>query len=338
MRKKKIIIIITLILFILVVAFLFQKELVKRKPIDTLEMTERHRTELKPTVIGIDWLNNNQWLLVSLKSQKLPNNYYKDTKSFEYDGTSPIIGLKKLALIEQKNVEHMNTGNDTYYTTEFQVELYKVKKTKLKKDKTIDLNKLVKDYDSNYSVRAAFSFTPDEQFLEFAINGVTEFFFLDLQNEEIIKESDMDPTILKKTEESNQVPNEYEFINATNFQNRDVVTTNGLRAIQTNPNQEIGIRYKDKKALKPSYLEEKYPEIRKIYDNDGFGRLNYSQAPPSPEELAKLLVPKGVDPWEDVVIDANRSKDQQEHPIHSLEEFLKWYQPEEEQTTESKSE
>jgi hypothetical protein len=312
-----------------IIFFNWKAETKKKEEVDYSKITERWTTGTKPEIIGIDWINNDQWLLVSAKGQKLPEIRYEENKSIEFETTTPIIGLKHLVLTEEKYFMPAHREDKPSFSTKYQLELYSIGKSSIKKEKEIDLNKLVKKANPDYSVRAVFSFTADEKFLNFAIYDETEFYYLRLADEKIFKESEMDPALLEKTKENETVPAAYEFISTTNFQDRNLVDDNGLWAVQTKPNQELGIRrkHKDNTKLKPSLLEKRYPEIKKIYENNGFGYLNYSQAPPSPEELAELLVPKGEDPWQGVMLEARSSKDGEEHKIDSVEEFLKWYQP-----------
>ncbi|MDA9471088.1 hypothetical protein [Enterococcus sp. 5H] len=322
--KKKYISIFILILIIGFIFFLFLKESKKKEEFDILEITERWITGLKPDITGIDWLNDNTWLLVSAKSTKLPKNYYESNKSIEYETTSPIIGLTKLILINQERFSPMNGGNKPDFSVTYQLEIYSIERQSIKKIKDIDLQKKVKEINKNYTVDNIYSFTYDENFVNFSIHAVNESFYLDLSDEKIFKEAEMDQEILKKTAEANQVPKEYKFISVTNFQDRKVVDNSGFFVSLTNPNQQILIGNK-KENPKSIALEEKYPETKKIFDNDGFGYIDYSQAPPSAEELAKLLVPKNTDPWEGVVLDSKYSTDNEEHTIHSIEDFLKWF-------------
>lgn len=326
--RKQHISILILVLVIGVVIFLFLKESKKKEEFDILKVTERWITGSKPDITGIDWLNNSQWLLVSAKSPKLPKSYYEDNKSIEYETTSPIIGLTKLILIDQERFSSMNSGDKPDFSATYHLDVYSIERKSIKKMKDIDLQKKVKEIDKDYTMDNIYDFTYDEKFVRFSIQGLKEFYYLRLSDEQIIKESEMDREILKKTAEEKQVPKEYKFISATNFQDRKIVDNSGFFVSLTNPNQQVLIGNK-KENSKPIALEEKYPETKKIFDNDGFGYIDYSQAPPSAEELAKLLVPKNTDPWKDVVLDSKYSKDNEEHAIHSIEEFLKWYSEEE---------
>jgi hypothetical protein len=329
--KKRYLTILSLCLVLGIGAIIFfnwKAEAKKKEEFDYFKVTERWITRAKPEIIGIDWLNDDQWLLVSAKGQKLPENYYEENKSIEFETTSPIIGLKYLILIDQKRFSSKK-GDKPNFSTKYEIEIYTIGKKDIKKIKTINMEKKVKALNRNYSMDNVGNFTDGEEFVQFLIHGESEFYYLRLADEKIFKESEMDPALLEKTKENETVPAAYEFISTTNFQDRNLVDDNGLWAVQTKPNQELGIRrkHKDNTKLKPSLLEKRYPEIKKIYENDGFGYLNYSQAPPSPEELAELLVPKGEDPWQGVILKANSSKDGEEHKIDSVEEFLKWYQP-----------
>jgi hypothetical protein len=310
-----------------VIFFNWKAETNEKEEVDYSKITERWTTGTKPEILGIDWLNDDQWLLVSAKGQKLPENYYEENKSIEFETTTPIIGLKHLVLTEEKYFMPAHREDKPSFSTKYQLELYSIGKSSIKKEKEIDLNKLVKKANPDYSVRAVFSFTADEKFLNFAIYDETEFYYLRLADEKIFKESEMDPVLLEKTKENETVPEAYEFISTTNFQDREIVEANGVRAILAEPNKMMGIQSKTNDKQEPSLLEERYPEIKKIYKNNGFGRLIYSQAPPTAEELAQLLVPKGEDPWQGVMLEARSSKDGEEHKIDSVEEFLKWYQP-----------
>jgi hypothetical protein len=307
-----------------IIFFNWKAETNEKEEVDYSKITERWTTGTKPEIIGIDWINNDQWLLVSAKGQKLPEIRYEENKSIEFETTTPIIGLKHLVLTEEKYFMPAHREDKPSFSTKYQLELYSIGKSSIKKEKEIDLNKLVKKANPDYSVRAVFSFTADEKFLNFAIYDETEFYYLRLADEKIFKESEMDPVLLEKTKENETVPAAYKFISRTNFQDRKIVDDNGLFVATIDHEILIG---NQKETSKLSALEERYPVIEKIFKNNGFGYLNYSQAPPSPEELAELLVPKGEDPWQGVMLEARSSKDGEEHKINSVEEFLKWYQP-----------
>jgi hypothetical protein len=312
-----------------VIFFNWKAETNKKEEVDYSKITERWITGTKPEIIGINWVNDDQWLLVSAKGQKLPENYYEENKSIEFETTKPVIGLKHIVLINSKYFMSRTYEYKPSFSTKYEIEIYTIGKKDIKKIKTVNMEKKVKAINENYSMDNVYTFTYDEKYIRFSVNEENERYYFRIADEEIFKESEMDPVLLEKTKENEIVPEAYKFISRTNFQDRDIVDDNGLWAVQTKPNQELGIRrkHKDNTKLKPSLLEKRYPEIKKIYENDGFGYLNYSQAPPSPEELAELLVPKGEDPWQGVILKANSSKDGEEHKIDSVEEFLKWYQP-----------
>jgi hypothetical protein len=324
--KKRYLTILSLCLLLGIGAIIFfnwKAEVKKKEEFDYFKVTERWITRAKPEIIGIDWLNDDQWLLVSAKGQKLPENYYEENKSIEFETTSPIIGLKYLILIDQKRFSSKK-GDKPNFSTKYEIEIYTIGKKDIKKIKTINMEKKVKALNRNYSMDNVGNFTDGEEFVQFLIHGESEFYYLRLADEKIFKESEMDPALLEKTKENETVPAAYEFISTTNFQDRKIVDDNGLFVATIDHEILIG---NQKETSKLSALEERYPVIEKIFKNNGFGYLNYSQAPPSPEELAELLVPKGEDPWQGVMLEARSSKDGEEHKIDSVEEFLKWYQP-----------
>jgi hypothetical protein len=310
-----------------IIFFNWKAETNKKEDVDYSKITERWITGTKPEILGIDWLNDDQWLLVSAKGQKLPENYYEENKSIEFETTKPVIGLKHIVLINSKYFMSRTYEYKPSFSTKYEIEIYTIGKKDIKKIKTVDMEKKVKAINENYSMDNVYTFTYDEKYIRFSVNEENERYYFRIADEKIFKESEMDPALLEKTKENETVPAAYKFISTTNFRNREIVEANGVRAIITEPNKMIGIQSKTNDKQEPSLLEKRYPEIKKIYENDGFGYLNYSQAPPSPEELAELLVPKGEDPWQGVMLEARSSKDGEEHEIDSVEEFLKWYQP-----------
>jgi hypothetical protein len=77
------------------------------------------------------------------------------------------------------------------------------------------------------------------------VNEETERFIIcGMADEEIFKESEMDPVLLEKTKENETVPEAYEFISTTNFQDREIVEANGVRAILAEPNKMMGYNLK----------------------------------------------------------------------------------------------
>jgi hypothetical protein len=307
-----------------IIFFNWKAETNKKEEVDYSKITERWITGTKPEILGIDWVNDDQWLLVSAKGQKLPENYYEENKSIEFETTKPVIGLKHIVLINSKYFMSRTYEYKPSFSTKYEIEIYTIGKKDIKKIKTVNMEKKVKAINENYSMDNVYTFTYDEKYIRFSVNEENERYYFRIADEEIFKESEMDPVLLEKTKENETVPAAYKFISRTNFQDRKIVDDNGLFVATIDHEILIG---NQKETSKLSALEERYPVIEKIFKNNGFGYLNYSQAPPSPEELAELLVPKGEDPWQGVMLEARSSKDGEEHKINSVEEFLKWYQP-----------
>lgn len=164
----------------------------------------------------------------------------------------------------------------------------------------------------------------NEEFLKFTVFGVNEYFYLRLTDEQVLTSSEMDPKILEQAKVESEVPAEYKYLwrSYTNFFERK----NQLSSTSSNDFKNLEL-FSDEKNRSTSQLEDKYPLIRKAIENREYIIIDYSQAPPSAKELAKLLTPKGENPWKDVVLFENGSKDVKEHKLTSVEDFLKWYQP-----------
>lgn len=330
--KKKILISCSIIILTIIIGGVLYKANIKDKKSGTEHINESWYINSQPEITRVDWLNSNKWLAVSWKQpEKTPTTYEKN-KSFIKGTSTPIIGLKKIVLTESEWCL-FNDSVDSDYSTKWLLDIYALKHNSIEKEKRIDLQKIVKSLNNEYSVKSANSFVNNEEFLlvtvyEKNVSQQNEVFYLHLSDEKLLRASEMDSTILKEIAEENEVPDGYKYLwsSYTNFLDRKIVSENNISTLNK---ENIGLRIapKEKSTIPMSNLEKTYPTIEKSVKENNIVVLNYSQVPPSPEEIAKLLVPTDVDPWQDVILYSSGSNDGQEHTITSIDEFLKLYKP-----------
>jgi hypothetical protein len=82
------------------------------------------------------------------------------------------------------------------------------------------------------------------------------------------------------------------------------------------------------KEIPFSYLLKMYPEIKEYMqvNEDEVSYIMFQDMNTSVEQIAQWLLPEGVDMYYNLVLYGDYSKDGQDHEIHSMEEFLEWYQ------------
>jgi hypothetical protein len=84
----------------------------------------------------------------------------------------------------------------------------------------------------------------------------------------------------------------------------------------------------DNKKMPNSALLKKYPEIEKYLElnENEVSYIMFPNVNTDVEQIAQWLLPEGVDMYYNLVLYGDYSKDGQNHEIHSMDEFLEWYQ------------
>ncbi|MGX7013352.1 hypothetical protein [Vagococcus silagei] len=277
-----------------------------------------------PEIEKVQWLHQNQWLMVSSRRPSLHSDVQKAEKRREYVGEL-IVGSDTILSLTTKSFQPKNKP-DKEIQKEFLLKVYPVKDQAVLYDKQINLLDLVKEIDPTFEIKHLGLFSPDMNYLSFGIRENSyDDYYLNINEEKIYPRNKMDKKIIDNIQQINQVPPDYHYWVQTNFEKRDMYGNTTLKTSRGSHYETISFM---KKSTHPNSLkiEQDYPEIRKSLDSGNDVTINYSKNRPSAETLAQLATPIGKETWQDVTINKSASIDKERHTINSTADFLKWYQ------------
>jgi hypothetical protein len=270
-------------------------------------------------------------IVLTKETQKIGSNNDKSEVQTLYPNSEPLVSQKYTAYEESKRLftYSKNGGGDTIVDVDsYYLNVYETKEG-FPFVKKIDVKKVIQAYNSDYlpyMTSPSIGRMNGEECVSFNIYSKKAKTWgyasvaIALEDERVIVEYKKDEYGKDlKVQAENEDPIQFNIVNST-------VTnlSEKLRAYYTTPTQidySNGIDFRNQ-------LTKEFPELIsyfKLTDNENTC-VRVSDTNVSVETIIQALLPEGENMYENLILYGNFSKDGQDHEIHSMEEFLEWYQ------------
>jgi hypothetical protein len=255
----------------------------------------------------------------------------KENKIMEYRDAQPLVSQKYTIYEESKKLltDSKNGGGDTVVD----VDSYYLNVYETKEDfpfvKKIDIKKVIQAYNPDY---LPYMNSPSigrmngEECVSFNIYSKKAKTWgyasvaISLEDERVIVEYKKDEYSRDlKAQAENEKPIQFNIVNST--------VTNLSEKLQANYTNTTQLNYLDEVDIK-NQLTKKSPKLSlyfKVTDDETM-YVRMSDTNVSVETIIQALLPEGENMYENLILYGNFSKDGQNHEIHSMDEFLEWYQ------------
>jgi hypothetical protein len=292
MKKKRSQIIVLAVIVMLVLSigsyYYFTNYLPEQKKIEFRKQDENKKgtltTLVAPEIVAIEHIHNEDWPVVQWQGADTKEDYFKDNVLITETTSNLMLSSKYMVFDLQTFYEE--EGSYKITNKEYQLEIYDIQGKTAKKLYTIDVMKALKKANIKITqITIHNTFLENGEYMRITNNYKTEF-FLELKTGKLYKADE------KELTEDKEQPNASYTINCTNFEK--------LHKNYCFPLYNRFILH-SKANMKQTYgLTKEYPEVQKLLEategEDTKVTVNYSQNPPTLEELLKLIIPVGEDP------------------------------------------
>lgn len=307
-----------LILLIIVIAtgwhFFKNIELLK----DEYEHAELEWEYVRPTeIIGIQHFGKNkQNLLVQMgSSTKGSEKMIEENEIVRTRHFAPQYS-KKYLIQQNSKVRFERREAQEIMVDYFELIVYSIGETELEKYKVIPVVDRVEAYQNNWEPNSSgpiFQYN-NQEYIEIAIRDKeseqSKNVYLNIETEEIIEKLD-----------EQKSPTEYKISHIVNYKDSEKFIP--YYHYDANLSAIIFTKH-ESEDLSQGNLSIFFPEIASdLKKGKNITVLIYEKI--DSDTVLKLLVPKDQNPYEGMILDAEKSIDYQEHEIHSMKEFIKWY-------------
>jgi hypothetical protein len=289
-KRSQIIVLVVIVVFVLSIGsyYYFTDYLPEQKKIEYRKQNKNKKGTLTillaPEIVAIDHIHNGDWPVVQWQWAKAKENYFKD-EVLVSESTGSMLINSKYAVLEPRTF-YREANNSNRITQKHQIEVYNIQGKTAKKLYTIDLMEVFKqaNIQTGY-IETSNVFLENGEYVRISNNYKTEY-FLELKTGKLYKSDE------KELTEDKEQPNASYTINCTNFEKLHKNYCFPLDSCFT---------LSSKSNTKKIYgLTKEYPEVQALLKSTDVGdsevTVNYSQNPPTLEELLKLIIPVGEDP------------------------------------------
>jgi hypothetical protein len=241
-------------------------------------------TFVAPEIIAIDHIHNGDWPIIQWGLAETKEDYFKDEVLISESTGNMMVGSKYMVLNPQTFYREVNI--DKKITKKYQLEIYDIQGKTAKKLHTIDMMKTYKKMGVNpVTIQKDNSFFGNGEYIQIS-NDFKNSIFIELETGKVYKTEEKE-----LTEDINQ-PDAWYTLDRTNFtkQHKD-------RLFPVKNEFELSFEDIQKKTYG---ITKEYPEVQSLLESTGEKgtvlTIDYSQNPPTLEELLKLIIPVGEDP------------------------------------------
>ncbi|MGY3777392.1 hypothetical protein [Isobaculum melis] len=198
----------------------------------------------------------------------------------------------------------------------YELIIYKIEEEDLKEYKTIDLINKIKMYKKDWEPNSSGDiFREDgQEYIEVHIRnkktGELKKVYLNIETENFIENITID-----------EASKEYQIGDMTNF--HDIHKNSSLFTYKPSLNA-VSFTKSDSEDLTQSHIVASYPELFSNLKKDLIVKgLIFEES--DPDSILKLFVPEGENPYKGLILYGKNSIDHKDHDIHSMTDFIKWY-------------
>jgi hypothetical protein len=272
--------------------YYFTDYLPEQKRLEYLEQGQNRKgtltTYIAPEIIAIKHIHNGEWPVVQWRWPETREDYFKDRVLISESTSNIILSSKYMVFDPQTFYEE--EGSYKITNREYQLEIYDIQGKTAKKIHTIDVMKVFKQAGIQPDhIQKSGAFFGNGEYIK-VVNNQENPFFIELQTGNIYKVDE------KELTEDKEKPSASYTINYTNFEKMHKNYCFPLDSCFT---------LSSKSNTKKMYgLTKEYPEVQALLKSTDVGdsevTVNYSQNPPTLEELLKLIIPVGEDPLKEL--------------------------------------
>jgi arsenate reductase-like glutaredoxin family protein len=272
--------------------YYFTDCLPEQKRLEYLEQDQNKKgtltTYIAPEIIAINHIHNGDWPVVQWRWVETKEDYFKD-KVLILDSTSNVMISSKYVVFDPQ-IFYEKEGSDKVTNKEYQFEIYDIQGKTAKKLHTIDVMQVYKQAGIQPGhIQKSGAFFGNGEYIK-VVNNQENPLFIELRTGKIYKASE------KMLTEDKEQPSASYTINYTNFEKMHKNYCFPLDSCFT-----LSSKINTKKMYG---LTKEYSEVQKLLEaTEGENTrvtVNYSQNPPTLEELLKLIIPVGEDPLKEL--------------------------------------
>jgi hypothetical protein len=239
---------------------------------------------MAPEIITIDHIHNGEWPVVQWQGADTKEDYFKDNVLITESTSRMMLSSKYMVFDVQTFYEE--TGSYKRTDKKYQLEIYDIQGKTAKKLHTIDMMNTYKQMGIKPTfIQKRTSFFGNGEYIKLLNNNENPI-FIELETGKVYKTDEKE-----LTEDINQ-PDAWYTLDRTNFtkQHKD-------RLFPVKNEFELSFEDIQKKTYG---ITKEYPEVQSLLESTGEKgtvlTIDYSQNPPTLEELLKLVIPVDEDP------------------------------------------